>query len=282
MTGAGAWRGAARELCLPVRVRLARIRPAAQGRVAHDGAVRRRDVLRAHRGHRMRAGEDLALAECCASSSRLTSRRSATHRSWSSFLLIFSDCRRSASAVALEAALLAMIVNVGAYATEIVRAGIESVPRGTHRSRPGARTETLADLPLRRPDSRHSGRSSRAGGQFILIMLVERGVGDLGGGTDGGRRQTESRNFRTSRSTSSSTGMYLAMSFGSPALFALIDRWCSRPGASGMIREFTYRRILVSCCRLRAGPLPWPLSPSSAAASSGSPSRSRGSPSRAR
>src|SRR5947208_9400640 len=28
-----------------------------------------------------------------------------------------------------EAALLAMIVNVGAYATEIVRAGIESVPR---------------------------------------------------------------------------------------------------------------------------------------------------------
>ena len=29
-----------------------------------------------------------------------------------------------------QAALLAMVVNLGAYATEIVRAGIEAVPRG--------------------------------------------------------------------------------------------------------------------------------------------------------
>ncbi len=43
----------------------------------------------------------------------------------------FSDCRRSASALTPnEAALLAMVVNLGAYATEIVRAGIEAIPHG--------------------------------------------------------------------------------------------------------------------------------------------------------
>ena len=38
------------------------------------------------------------------------------------------------------AALTAMVVNLGAYATEIIRAGIESIPQGADRGRPRART----------------------------------------------------------------------------------------------------------------------------------------------
>ena len=38
---------------------------------------------------------------------------------------------------AMQAAVLAMVINLGAYGTEIVRAGIEATPRGAIRSRPG-------------------------------------------------------------------------------------------------------------------------------------------------
>ena len=39
------------------------------------------------------------------------------------------------------AALVAMVVNLGAYATEIIRAGIESIPQGPDRSRPRAQPQ---------------------------------------------------------------------------------------------------------------------------------------------
>ena len=40
------------------------------------------------------------------------------------------------------------------------------------------------------------------------------------------------RNFRSFEVYLVVTGMYLAMAFGFQAVFALIDRSCSRPGAS--------------------------------------------------
>ena len=59
-----------------------------------------------------------------------------------------------------EAALLAMVVNVGAYATEIIRAGIEIHQQGPDRSRGGAGPEAAAGVPLRRPEARLARRLS--------------------------------------------------------------------------------------------------------------------------
>ena len=42
------------------------------------------------------------------------------------------------------AALTAMVVNLGAYATEIIRAGIESIPEGPDRGGPGAQPQAAA------------------------------------------------------------------------------------------------------------------------------------------
>ena len=92
--------------------------------------LRRRDVLRPHRRHRLRAGENLALALCCA---RLSKRYVEAIRNTPflvQLLLIYLGFPSiGVRLLPWEAALLAMVVNVGAYATEIVRAGIESVPR---------------------------------------------------------------------------------------------------------------------------------------------------------
>ena len=52
------------------------------------------------------------------------------------FFDLLRACRRSACGwSANKAALIAMVVNVGAYATEIIRAGIESIQQGPDRSR---------------------------------------------------------------------------------------------------------------------------------------------------
>jgi polar amino acid transport system permease protein len=129
-----------------------------------------------------------------------------------------------------EAALLAMVVNVGAYATEIVRAGIESVPR--------QHIEAGRALGLK---SWHIFRfvvlipALRAvfpalGSQFILIMLASSVVSvisaeELTAVTDA----IVARNFRSFEFYLVATGMYLVMSFGFQAVFALIDHWLFAP-----------------------------------------------------
>ena len=55
------------------------------------------------------------------------SRRSATRRSWCSFTSSSSGFRPGIRHFAAQAGLLAMTVNLGAYTTEIFRAGIESI-----------------------------------------------------------------------------------------------------------------------------------------------------------
>ena len=125
-----------------------------------------------------------------------------------------------------EAALLAMSVNVGAYATEIVRAGIESVPRQyieAGRSlglKPWQIFRFIVLIPALR------AVFPALGSQFILIMLASSVVSvisaeELTAVTD----MIVARNFRSFEFYLVATGMYLAMSFAFQGLFALISRW---------------------------------------------------------
>jgi len=129
-----------------------------------------------------------------------------------------------------EAALLAMVVNVGAYATEIVRAGIESVPRQHIEA---GRALGLTQWQIFRfvvliPALRAVFPALTS--QFILIMLASSVVSvisaeELTAVTD----MIVARNFRSFEFYLVATGMYLGMAFGFQALFAWIDRWLFAP-----------------------------------------------------
>lgn len=129
-----------------------------------------------------------------------------------------------------EAALLAMVVNVGAYATEIVRAGIESVPRAHIEA---GRALGLKPLQIFRfvvlvPALR--AVFPALGSQFILIMLASSVVSvisaeELTAVTD----MIVARNFRSFEFYLVATGMYLVMALGFQAVFALVDRWLFAP-----------------------------------------------------
>ena len=60
------------------------------------------------------------------------------------------------------AALTAMVVNLGAYATEIIRAGIESIPKGQIEAGLALSLKRHRDLPLRHPQARAEGHLSGA------------------------------------------------------------------------------------------------------------------------
>jgi polar amino acid transport system permease protein len=128
--------------------------------------------------------------------------------------------------LASQAALLAMVVNVGAYATEIVRAGIESVPK--------TQIEAGRSLGLKRFQVFRyvvlvpalAAVFPALGSQFILIMLASAVVSVIGAEELTAVTDTiVARNFRSFEFYLVATGMYLAMSFGFQAIFALIDRW---------------------------------------------------------
>ncbi len=125
-----------------------------------------------------------------------------------------------------EAALVAMIVNVGAYATEIVRAGIESVPRQQVEAgralglRPWAIFRYIVLIPALR------AVFPALASQFILIMLASSVVSvisaeELTAVTD----MIVARNFRSFEFYLVATGMYVVMVFGFQLVFALIDLW---------------------------------------------------------
>jgi len=129
-----------------------------------------------------------------------------------------------------QAALLAMIVNVGAYATEIVRAGIEAVPRQHVEAgralglKPWQIFRFIVLIPALR------AVFPALGSQFILIMLASSVVSvisaeELTAVTD----MIVARNFRSFEFYLTATGMYLVMAFGFQAIFALIDRWLFAP-----------------------------------------------------
>jgi polar amino acid transport system permease protein len=129
-----------------------------------------------------------------------------------------------------QAALLAMIVNIGAYATEIVRAGIEAVPNALVEAgrslglKPWQIFRFIVFIPALR------AVFPALGSQFILVMLASSVVSvisaeELTAVTD----MIVARNFRSFEFYLVATGMYLVMSFAFQAVFALIDRWLFAP-----------------------------------------------------
>jgi polar amino acid transport system permease protein len=124
-----------------------------------------------------------------------------------------------------QAALLAMVVNLGAYATEIVRAGIEAVPKGqieAGRSL-GLKPWHIFRFVVLMPALRTVFPA--LGSQFILVMLASSVVSvisaeELTAVTD----TIVARNFRSFEFYFVITGIYLAMSLAFQGLFAAIDR----------------------------------------------------------
>jgi polar amino acid transport system permease protein len=123
-----------------------------------------------------------------------------------------------------QAALLAMVVNLGAYATEIVRAGIEAVPKGqveAGRSL-GLKPWQIFRFVVLMPALRTVFPA--LGSQFILVMLASSVVSvisaeELTAVTD----TIVARNFRSFEFYFVITGIYLAMSLAFQALFTAID-----------------------------------------------------------
>lgn len=128
-----------------------------------------------------------------------------------------------------QAALLAMVVNLGAYATEIVRAGIESVPRGQIEAGRalGLKPHQIFRFVVLLPALRTVFPA--LGSQFILVMLASSVVSvisaeELTAVTD----TIIARNFRSFEFYFVATAIYLALSLAFQAAFALIDRWLFR------------------------------------------------------
>lgn len=124
-----------------------------------------------------------------------------------------------------QAALLAMVVNLGAYATEIVRAGIEAVPKGQIEAGHslGLKPWQIFRFVVLMPALRTVFPA--LGSQFILVMLASSVVSvisaeELTAVTD----TIVARNFRSFEFYFVITGIYLAMSLGFQALFAAVDR----------------------------------------------------------
>jgi polar amino acid transport system permease protein len=124
-----------------------------------------------------------------------------------------------------QAALLAMVVNLGAYATEIVRAGIESVPRGQIEAGRalGLKPHQIFRFVVLVPALRTVFPA--LGSQFILVMLASSVVSvisaeELTAVTD----TIIARNFRSFEFYFVATGIYLALSLAFQGLFAVVDR----------------------------------------------------------
>ena len=124
-----------------------------------------------------------------------------------------------------QAALLAMVINLGAYATEIVRAGIKAVPAGQLEAGTalGLSSWQLFRHVVWLPALR--AIFPALGSQFILIVLASSVVSvisaeELTAVTD----TIIARNFRSFEFYFVATGIYLALSLACQAGFAVVDR----------------------------------------------------------
>jgi polar amino acid transport system permease protein len=124
-----------------------------------------------------------------------------------------------------QAALLAMVVNLGAYATEIVRAGIEAVPRGQIEAGRalGLRPHQIFRFVVLVPALRTVFPALAS--QFILVMLASSVVSvisaeELTAVTD----TIVARNFRSFEFYFVITGIYLLLTLAFQAVFGLIER----------------------------------------------------------
>jgi len=124
-----------------------------------------------------------------------------------------------------QAALAAMVINLGAYATEIVRAGVKAVPSGQLEA---GRALGLSPWQLFRhvvwlPALR--AIFPALGSQFILVMLASSVVSVISAEELTAVADTMvARNFRSFEVYLIVTGLYLAMCLAFQAAFAAIHR----------------------------------------------------------
>ncbi len=124
-----------------------------------------------------------------------------------------------------QAALLAMSINLGAYATEILRAGVESIPHGQIEA---ARALGLRPLLIfRRVIFFQALRNvyPALSSQFILLMLASAVISSVAAeDLSGVANNIQARTFRSFEIYLIVTAMYLAMSLALSAMFGLIAR----------------------------------------------------------
>jgi len=124
-----------------------------------------------------------------------------------------------------QAALLAMVVNLGAYATEIVRAGIEAVPHGQIEAGRalGLKPRHIFRFVVLVPALRTVFPA--LGSKFILVMLASSVVSVISAEELTAVADTIiARNFRSFEFYFIITGIYLVLSLAFQAVFATIDR----------------------------------------------------------
>jgi polar amino acid transport system permease protein len=124
-----------------------------------------------------------------------------------------------------SAALLAMVINLGAYATEIVRAGIESIGKGQVEA---GRALGLKPLQIFRfivlPAALRAIYPALTS-QFILLMLNSSVCSAIAANElTAAANDIQSRTFRSFEVYFVVTGMYLALSFAFSGVFAAIER----------------------------------------------------------
>jgi polar amino acid transport system permease protein len=125
-----------------------------------------------------------------------------------------------------EAAAIAMTVNVGAYATEIIRAGIESISEGQLEA--GAALG-LSGFQIFRFIVFFPALKAifpALSSQFILLMLGSSVAATIAADElTEAANNIESRTFRSIEVYAIATGMYLAMSLGLNMVFAWLYHW---------------------------------------------------------
>lgn len=124
-----------------------------------------------------------------------------------------------------EAAILALVVNVGAYATEIIRAGIEAIPRG--------QVEAGIALGLKRMQIYRYIVVKQAlrtiypalSSQFIHLILTSSVVSAISASDlSAAAKEVDSITFASFEVYLTITLIYLALSIGFAGLFSLIRR----------------------------------------------------------
>ncbi|OYY26246.1 MAG: ABC transporter permease [Azorhizobium sp. 35-67-15] len=146
------------------------------------------------------------------------------------FLVFFGLPRIGLRLDANEAALLAMVVNVGAYATEIVRAGIETIHKGQIEAgkalglKPMQVFSYIVIFPALK--AIYPALTS----QFILLMLTSSVVSAISAEElTAIANNLQSQTFRSFEIYLVVTGMYLAMSLMFSGVFALIYKMVFAP-----------------------------------------------------
>jgi polar amino acid transport system permease protein len=136
------------------------------------------------------------------------------------FIVYFSLPTLGISIGANEAALAAMVVNFGAYGTEILRAGIESIPHGqveAARALGLSRLQTFVHVMLFPAVKTVFPALSS---QFILLMLASSVVSTISAvELTAVTNSLQSTTFRPFEFYFVSTGIYLAMALGFQAVF---------------------------------------------------------------